>query len=70
MSLTLGTYTQEDIYIEYEWDKYSPHYIVFVGKKHSNGIVYTIWTKRYATEEEAKRSFQRQVRKAKKGELE
>lgn len=66
MSLTLGQYEQNDIYVEYEWDKYEPHYIVFVGRK-VNGVVHTIWTNRYATEEQAKRSYQRQVRKVKKG---
>lgn len=69
MSLTLGTYKQDDLYIEYEWDKYAPHYVVFVGRKHSDGLVYTIWRNRYATKEQAKRSFQRQVAKAKKGEI-
>ena len=68
MSLTLETYEQGNIYIEYEWDKYAPHYIVFVGKKHSDGLVHTLWTQRYATVEQAKRSFKRQVAKAKKGE--
>ena len=69
MSLTLGTYEKEDIYIEYEWDKYEPHYVVFVGRKHSDGFAHAIWTNRYATEEQAKRSFKRQVAKAKKGEI-
>lgn len=68
MSLTLETYEQNDIYVEYEWDKYEPHYIVFVGRK-NNGVVYTIWTNRYSTKEQAKKSFQRQVRKVKKGEI-
>lgn len=68
MSLTLETYEQNDIYVEYEWDKYEPHYIVFVGRKY-NGVVYTIWTNRYSTKEQAKKSFQRQVRKVKKGEI-
>ena len=68
MSLTLETYEQGDIYAEYEWDKYEPHYIVFVGRKHKDGLVHTIWTNRYATEKQAKRSFKRQVAKIKKGE--
>ena len=68
MSLTLETYEQDNLYIEYEWDKYAPHYIVFVGKKHSDGLVHTLWTQRYATVEQAKHSFKRQVAKAKKGE--
>lgn len=69
MSLTLETYEQDNLYIEYEWDKYEPHYVVFVGRKHSDGLVHTIWTKRYATKEQAKKSFKRQVAKAKKGEI-
>lgn len=69
MSLTLETYEQDDICIEYEWDKYEPHYAVLVGRKQSDGLVHTIWTNRYATKEQAKRSFQRQVAKAKKGEI-
>lgn len=68
MSITLETFEQDNLYIEYEWDKYEPHYIVFVGKKHSDDLVYTLWTNRYGTKEQAKKSFQRQVRKAKKGE--
>ena len=68
--MTLETYEQDDIYIEYEWDKYAPHYVVFVGRKHSDGLVHTIWENRYATEKEAKYSFKRQVAKAKKGEIE
>ena len=69
MSLTIETYEQDNIYIEYEWDKYAPHYIVFVGKKYSDDdSVHTLWEQRYATEEQAKRSFKRQVAKAKKGE--
>ena len=69
MSLTLETYTQGDIYIEYEWDKYAPHYVVFVGKKQSNDLIATLWTNRYVTKEQAKKSFKRQVNKAKKGLL-
>ena len=69
MSLTLETYKQDNLYIEYEWDKYEPHYIVFVGRKHSDGLIHTIWTKRYETKEQAKKSFKRQVAKAKKGEI-
>lgn len=69
MSLTLETYEQDNLYIEYEWDKYEPHYVVFVGRKHSDGLVHTIWNNRYATKEQAKRSFKRQVAKAKKGEI-
>ena len=69
MSLTIETYTQNDIYAEYLWDKYSPHFEVFVGKKHCDGIVYTLWSNRYNTEEQARKSFKRQVRKIKKGEL-
>lgn len=69
MSLTLETYEQDNLYIEYEWDKYEPHYVVFVGRKHSDGLVHTIWTNRYVTKEQAKRSFKRQVAKAKKGEI-
>ena len=69
MSLTLETYEQDNLYIEYRWDKYEPHYVVFVGRKHSDGLVHTIWTNRYATKEQAKRSFKRQVAKAKKGEI-
>ena len=69
MSLTLETYKQDNIYIEYEWDKYTPHYVVFVGRKQSDGLVHTIWTNRYATKEQAKQSFKRQVAKAKKGEI-
>ena len=69
MSLTLETYEQDNLYIEYEWDKYAPHYVVFVGRKHSDGLVHTIWTNRYATKEQAKQSFKRQVAKAKKGEI-
>lgn len=69
MSLTLGTYEKDDIYIEYEWDKYEPHYVVVVGKKYGDGLVHETWIKRYATEEQAKRSFKRQVAKAKKGEI-
>lgn len=69
MSLALETYEQGNLYIEYEWDKYEPHYVVFVGRKHSDGVVHTIWRNRYATKESAERSFKRQVAKAKKGEI-
>jgi len=68
MSLTLGTYSQDNLYIEYEWDKYAPHYVVYVGSKDVEGMLHTLWTNRYATKEQAKRSFKRQVAKAKKGE--
>lgn len=63
MSITLEAYEQNDIYVEYEWDKYAPHYVVFVGRKHSDGLVHTLWTNRYATKEQAIRSFKRQKRK-------
>ena len=69
MSLTLETYEQDNLYIEYRWDKDEPHYIVFVGRKHSNDLVQTIWTNRYATKESARRAFKRQIAKAKKGEI-
>lgn len=69
MSLTIETYTQDNLYVEYEWDKYEPHYVVFVGRKHNDGLVHTIWTNRYETKESAKRSFKRQVAKAKKGKF-
>lgn len=61
MSLTIDTYEKGDIYIECRWDKYVPHYQVFVGEK-IDGIVYTRWEGHYDTKESAKRSFRRQVR--------
>ncbi|MCR4661724.1 MAG: hypothetical protein K5765_06995 [Clostridia bacterium] len=69
MSLVLGRFEQDNIIVEYEWDKYAPHYVVFVGRKWKDSSVCTIWTNRYATVEQAKRSFQRQVRMVKKGEI-
>ena len=68
MSLTLESCTIGDIYIEYEWDKYAPHYVVFVGRKGSDKIVHTIWNNRYATEDQAKKAYKRQVAKYKKSE--
>ena len=65
-SWVLGNYNQGNIHIDYEWDKYAPHYVVFVGEKHNDGLVYTLWTRRYATIEQAKRAYQRQVRRVKK----
>jgi hypothetical protein len=67
MSLTLETFEYCDLVVEYEWDKYAPHFIVLVGKKY-NGVVNLIWIKRYATPEQAKRSYNRQVLKVKKGD--
>lgn len=69
MSIVIETYKQDDVYIECVWDKYEPHYVVFVGKKYGTDLVHKVWTNRYATEEQAKRSFKRQVAKAKKGEI-
>ena len=42
-SWVLGSFTKDDVYIEYEWDKYAPHYVVFVGRKGANGLIQTIW---------------------------
>lgn len=67
-SWLLESYKQDNIYIEYEWDKYAPHFVVFVGQKHTDGVVHTIWTNRYSTKEQARKSFLHQVRKFKKGE--
>lgn len=69
MSLTFETYEKGDLYIECEWDKYAPNYVVIAGRKCGDGLVHETWIKRYATEEQAKRSFKRQVAKAKKGEI-
>ena len=69
MSLTIDCYSEGNLYAEYRWDKYEPHYQVFVGRKYEgDGLVHTLWKQTYATKEQAKRSFQRQVRKIKKGE--
>lgn len=68
MSLTIETFELGDIYIEYLWDKYAPHYETFVGRKGKDGIVRGIFQKRYATREQAKRSFKRQVAKAQNGD--
>lgn len=69
MSLTMDTYEQNNIYAEYRWDKYAPHWEVIVGVKMNDGLVHTLWTKCYGTMEQAKRSFKRRVAKIKKGEL-
>ena len=67
-SWVIETYSQGDMYAEYLWDKYAPHYQVFVGKIYEgNGLVHKVWQNNYATVEQAKKSFQRQVRKIKKG---
>ncbi len=65
-SWTFETYEQNDIYVEYLWDKYPPHFKVFVGKRQSNGLYGTLWEKGYATKEQALKSFKRQVNKIKK----
>lgn len=64
MSLVIETFNQGNIYAEYEWDKYAPHYIVYVGKK-INGVIQTLWSKRYDNVKSAKSSFKRQVKKIK-----
>ena len=62
------SYGKDDVYAEYRWDKCA-HFEVFVGRKYEgDGLVHTLWKKTYVTKEQAKRSFQRQVRKIKKGE--
>lgn len=61
-SWMLETYESGDIYLEYYWDKYAPHYHVFLGRK-VNGVVMTIKHFTYATIEQAKRSFRREKRK-------
>ena len=69
-SITLGYYKQQNIndtYIEYYWDKYIPHFWVIVGKKY-NELIHIIWKKSYMNVESAKRSFKRQITKAKKGD--
>ena len=57
-----------NIYVDYFWDKYAPHYHVFVGRKGNNGLS-TIKDLTYGTVEKAKQSYQRQVRLVKKGEI-
>ena len=69
MSLTLADYQQDDIYIEARWDKYLPHFHCLVYIKRGDGNYYTVKDLSYGTKEEALRSFKRQVRKAKKGEI-
>lgn len=66
-SVTKNTYEQGKLYICYEWDKYFPNYVVAVSELCGDGIHHERFYKRYETEEQAKRSFRRQVAKAKKG---
>lgn len=68
-SWVFESYSQGKIYAEYCWDKYAPHYQVFVGQKYEeDGLVHTLWKNTYATKEQALKSFKRQIAKIKKGE--
>lgn len=69
MSLTLETYEQDNLYIEYRWDK-GGAYAVHVGIFNKEGVqVGHIFSSTYTTKESARRAFKRQVAKAKKGEI-
>lgn len=67
MSITMKSYKQDDLYVELEWDKYEPHYVVFVGKRFKDNLYHTISNRRYATEKQAKSAYYRQVSLVKKG---
>lgn len=75
-SLTIDTYSRQigndpdhEIAATYEWEK-GNYYNVFVGEfKDSMQLGAAIFNRNYPTEEAAKRSFQRWVRKIKAGEL-
>ena len=68
MSLTIKSYKQDDIYIEYRWDKYNG-FEVFAGRK-INGIIHTIYHNTYgALKDTALRMYRRRVSQARKGEL-
>lgn len=69
-SLVFETYTQGDIHIEYFWDKYAPHYHCRVGViNKGDGLCHTMKDFEHNTKEGARRSYQRQVALAKKGEI-
>lgn len=65
-SWVFETYEQENQVVSYEWSK-GEGYVTFAGEKY-NSICITRFRRSYATKEQAKRSYQRLVRKIKKDE--
>ena len=67
-SWTFETYEKENIFGEYRWNKGDGYEVIF-GHIYTKGeVVVDIFTKTYATVEQARRAFQRQVKKIEKGE--
>lgn len=68
MSIALESYKQDKTLVELSWDKYDPHYVVYVGRitDDSDGFYRTDSYERYQTEDEAKRAYRRQVSKVKR----
>ena len=64
MSITIESYSQGNIYVEYRWDKHNG-WEMFVGHK-VNDLMVTDYHNTYINKECAKRAFQRQVKKIKK----
>lgn len=73
-SLVIKSHRKDDLLVEYEWDKYAPHFIVYVLKDiplsqitpHSATCT-TLYKNRYATRESAEHSYRLQVKKVKGG---
>ena len=65
-SWIFGSYSQNEYYVEYRWDKGNA-YAVIVGhfSLMANGLVITDKHLTYATKEKARQSFLRQVRRIK-----
>lgn len=66
MSITLKSYERDKTLVELSWDKYSPHFVVFVGHRADDGFYHADEYDRYHTEDEAKRAYRRQVAKVKR----
>lgn len=67
-SWTLKTYKHKDLLVEYEWDKYAPHYVVSVHKQLIGEDFYrTLSLNRYDNTDSAKRSYKLQVKRVKGG---
>lgn len=73
-SMVIDSHRKKDLMVELEWDKYAPHFIVYVLKdlprsqnKQSGPSCTTLFRNRYNTLESAKCSYRFQVKKLKGG---
>ena len=73
-SLLIKSHRKDDLLVEYEWDKYAPHFVVYVLKdiplaqiQNHGPSCTTLYRERYSNHESAKRSYKLQVKKVKGG---